>query len=136
MKLKLEMTPKRRMGVVFWLGSFQAWIWIAFWQDWRGKEEILRSLQEHWVEVHWGVWLAAWLVVLVLYIRNSSAFDKETLWMTIKNPAKVNREDDTMNTTQGPMGSAPRGTSINKLPGMPQPRQTPTMPKVKPPAKE
>lgn len=87
-KKRFEQTPERRISNAYWLGSFQMLIWMGFLQDWEGKEAYIELIQNHWTEMHWGWWLAAWILVMALYIRNNSAFRRETLWMTIKNPNK------------------------------------------------
>ena len=101
---KREMTPTRRLGIAFWLGSAQTAVIYSLMQDWHGKEAVIQMIQDGWTDTHWTVWLAAWFMLLVLYARNALAFKAETLWMTIKNPAKVNVEADTPRNSQSPAG--------------------------------
>jgi len=98
-KKTLAMTPDKRLLIAFLLGSFQTTAVYRFMEDTRGLEGQIAYLTATWSDTHWSVWLGVWLVVLLLYIRNSMNFSKETLWMTIKNPAKVTvsqEENDTL----------------------------------------
>jgi uncharacterized membrane protein YobD (UPF0266 family) len=83
---KIEMTPKRRIDLAYWLGTFQAIITMSFFQAAASEEPLSTP------------WLIAGAIALILivymYIKNSLNFRKETLWMTIKNPAKITIEQE------------------------------------------
>ena len=83
--MKFEMTPKRRMDAAFWLGSIQAILSMVLFQYWQSDDPV--------TAVASIALIVAWLAIGVVYIQNALAFSKETLWMTIKNPAKVTMED-------------------------------------------
>ena len=86
MKLKFEMTPRRRLNAVYWLGTFQAIIAMVVFQSFQEGEQFPTFV--------YALLVIAWVIIGVAYANNTSAFNKETLWMTIKNPAKVTREAD------------------------------------------
>lgn len=83
-KKQLEMTPRRRLGVSYWIATFQAILMMTFFQDLSAETPM----------AHWSIFLISWLFIGYLYIKNTMAFEKETLWMTIKNPAKVTITED------------------------------------------
>lgn len=95
-KKRFEQTPARRISNAYWLGTFQTLLIYGFFQDLKGKEGYIAFIQASWVEIHWGWWVAAWVAGLVLFIKNNIAFERDTLWMTIKNPAKINIESDSI----------------------------------------
>lgn len=83
--MKFEMTPGRRMDAAFWLGTIQATITMTLVHSWQSDDPFSAIVS---ISV-----LILWFAIGITYIRNSLAFSKETLWMTIKNPAKVTMED-------------------------------------------
>lgn len=104
----MEITPKRRLDISYWLATFQAILMMSTFQSLADGE----SLGAYWI-----LFVFAWLVIGFLYIKNNMAFEKETLWMTIKNPAKVTREE---------------GETF-QLPGMPPPPGSRPPPPPRPP---
>lgn len=84
-KKKVELTPKRRLDVGYWIGTFQAILMMTIFQDLASDEPVGVA--------YWIGFFVAWAAIGFIYIRNVMAFEKETLWMTIKNPAKVTREE-------------------------------------------
>ena len=106
-KKRFEPSPNMRIGIAYWLGTAQMFVIMALVQDWQGKEAYLAIVEKHWTTMHWGWWAIAWMAIALLYIRNNINFKKETLWMTIKNPAKVTREEDELGWPPPPPRSRP-----------------------------
>ena len=99
--MKIEMTPGRRIDVAFWLGTIQAILSMTLFQNWQSDDPFSALVSM--------VLLAIWLAIGIVYIRNTIAFGKETLWMTIKNPAKVTMEQNIRPKPKG-MGMNAPGT--------------------------
>lgn len=101
--MKFEMTPRRRMDLAFWLGTIQATLTMTVLHSWQSDDPFSTVVSI--------VLLMVWLAIGVFYIRNSIAFSKETLWMTIKNPAKVTIEDGALKQHHvRPNGPPPAGS--------------------------
>jgi hypothetical protein len=114
-KEKMEMTPKRRIDIGYWLATFQAITMMSLFQSLAVDEPMA---------IHWSLYLVVWFVIGFLYVKNTLAFNKETLWMTIKNPAKVTREEDgMMNKHPNRPPPPPPGGSRPKAPPRPPPRR-------------
>lgn len=122
-KKRFEQTPNRRISNAYWLGSFQMMIFMGFFQDMKGQEGYIEFLNNNWMEMHWAWWIAMWLVVAFLFVRNGLAFRRETLWMTIKNPMKVEREADD------------RGFPVSRPIAPPPPGSRPPPPPAPPPSR-
>ena len=84
--MKFEMTPRRRMDAAFWLGIFQAIISMTLVHSFQDGSEFGVAA--------YILLITAWFAIGILYIKNSLDFSRETLWMTIKNPAKVTITED------------------------------------------
>jgi len=114
-KKKLEMTPQRRLSIGYWVGTLQAILMMT----------LLQMLHDGELTVmHWVIFLLSWLVIGFVYVRNVSAFQKETLWMTIKNPAKVTREEGVDMFGQPmvrPIAPPPMGGPGKRPPAPPKP---------------
>jgi len=93
-KKQFEMTPNKRILIAFILGTVQAGIVYAFLMDWHGQAYYIEMVTNRWHEMHWAWWFIPWAVILWAYVRNGIRFENETLWMTIKNPAKVTVDQD------------------------------------------
>jgi len=114
-KKKLEMAPQRRLSIGYWVGTLQAILMMTFLQMSKDGELTV---------MHWVIFLLSWIVIGFIYIRNVSAFQKETLWMTIKNPAKVTAEQDDAERyySYGSVASsAGKATRPNRPPPPPRP---------------
>jgi len=123
-KKQFEMTPNRRLLLAFTLGTVQAGIIYGMLMDWHGQAYYIEMVTNHWHEMHWGWWAIPWTVILFFYVRNSSNFVKETLWMTIKNPAKVRiSEDEVWGRQVHPIAPPPPG-SRPPPPPPPPPKRT------------
>ena len=96
-KKQFKMTPTKRFMYAYLIGFAAAMVAMLFIQDYHGKEAYIALVEEHWVEMHWAWWLIPLFGLNILYVYNSRAFNKETLWMTIKNPAKIAIEQDDFN---------------------------------------
>ena len=79
-----KITPTKRIWFACGTGWFFALMIDAFTAG-------LRDEGSEWVYIIWAI---AALVLSFINALNIAAFEKETMWMIIKNPAKVNREAD------------------------------------------
>lgn len=133
LKQRYTKQPDKRFALAFWLGvMFHVGV-SALIQDWQGKEAYLALVEEHWTTMHWGWWVPFIIVTVYLYIRNALSFRKETLWMTIKNPAKVTREADDLTFPNRPIAPPPPGGTPGSS-RVQQCNQTPTQKPAPPPA--
>jgi len=113
-KKKLEMAPQRRLSIGYWVGTLQAILMMTFLQMSKDGELTV---------MHWVIFLLSWIVIGFFYIKNVSAFQKETLWMTIKNPAKVRiSEDEVWGRQVHPIAPPPPGSRPPPPPKPPAPR--------------
>lgn len=97
--MKFEMTPRRRMDAAFWLGIFQAIISMTLVHSFQDGSEFGVAA--------YILLITAWFAIGILYIKNSLDFSRETLWMTIKNPAKVTLEDVATSQPKANIGGTP-----------------------------
>jgi hypothetical protein len=51
----------------FWLGFIFHMLTNLFIQDWYGLEKYKNVLDNGWVDIHWGVWIAPMFIILVIY---------------------------------------------------------------------
>ncbi len=91
-KNNVKITPTRRLAVAYWLGTFQAVLIMTVVQSGTYTSMPLALVA-----------LAIWLLIVFAYIKNTNSFAKETLWMSIKNPAKMTVDEDDLMARRGPL---------------------------------
>lgn len=58
-----------RVSKAFWCGCFFHMGLVGFIQDWMGKQEVLRSIDENWLNTHWLMWGGVVVIAFFIYGR-------------------------------------------------------------------
>ena len=117
--MKIEMTPGRRLDAAFWLGTIQAILSMTLFDIWQSDDPFSALISL--------ILLVAWLAIGIVYIRNTIAFSKETLWMRIKNPAQVTMEQNIRSNPRG-MNASGKNSNSRLPPSISKPTPPPPPP--------
>ena len=85
--MQVKLTPTHRFYIAYFTGVAGAALPMMLVTELRSEEPTAISI----------LYIVLFIVNIFIYAWNYNVFNKETLWMTIKNPAKIAIEQDDFN---------------------------------------